>query len=156
MTIKAADLVGDETRTQAILMGAVATLQRALQDIDEAVRCRLWVTDGRGPYEWDDDRYKEEAGDALRQVLLLSRQAMAQTHNILSGRARPVIQIRTDLDGPIAALERLTARINDTADRAAKTEERNQHERSVMLTEIARLRRQLVDQAEAAQTPKLL
>ncbi len=55
---------------------------RALIDRDriglaEAIGCmvkeasgRTWVADGRGCYEWDDDRYKAEAGEALRTVIV--------------------------------------------------------------------------------------
>jgi hypothetical protein len=36
--------------------------------IETAARARTWLLEGRGPYEWDDDRYREEFGDALRSI----------------------------------------------------------------------------------------
>ena len=36
----------------------------------------MWVAEGRGCYEWDDDRYKEEAGDALRAVIEIGKKAL--------------------------------------------------------------------------------
>lgn len=36
--------------------------------IETAVRGREWLLEGRGPYEWDDDRYREEFGDAIRSI----------------------------------------------------------------------------------------
>ncbi len=38
---------------------------------------RLWVTEGRGSYEWNDDRYKEEAGEALRSIIAIGKEALA-------------------------------------------------------------------------------
>lgn len=49
----------------------------ALDRIRQEVAGRSWITEGRGPYEWDDDRYKEEAGDALRTVLSIAKDALA-------------------------------------------------------------------------------
>jgi hypothetical protein len=36
--------------------------------ITDAIHGRTWVLEGRGPYEWDDDRYREEFGDALKAI----------------------------------------------------------------------------------------
>ena len=43
----------------------------ALNAIEKDMRCRRWITEGRGPYEWDDDRYKDEAGHAFRAVMAI-------------------------------------------------------------------------------------
>jgi hypothetical protein len=37
---------------------------------------RMWVTEGRGPYAWDDDRYRNEAGEALRAVIAIGKDAL--------------------------------------------------------------------------------
>ena len=39
--------------------------------IRKAIRGRDWVTQGRGPYEWDDDRYQEETHLAFEEILKL-------------------------------------------------------------------------------------
>lgn len=51
-------------------------LAKALGDIVTEVRGRAWVAESRGPYEWDDDRYKAEAGAALRKVHRLAEDAL--------------------------------------------------------------------------------
>lgn len=37
--------------------------------IKDEIKSRQWITEGRGPYEWDDDRYREEAGLAFDAIL---------------------------------------------------------------------------------------
>ena len=77
------------------LASAVAAIDRdrsgmakALSSIQAEVRGRLWITEGRGPYAWDDERYKEEAGAALRTVLVLASDAL-----LASGRLADVERI---------------------------------------------------------------
>lgn len=41
-------------------------LTHALTKIRHEIRCRTWLLEGRGPYEWNDDRYKDEAGLMMR------------------------------------------------------------------------------------------
>lgn len=57
-------------------------LGAALAAIVREVNGRSWIMDGRGPYEWDDDRYKDEAGDALRKVLGLAEAALRQSGEV--------------------------------------------------------------------------
>lgn len=40
---------------------------RALTAFDEAVNARSWLTQGRGPYEWDDDRFYAEFSAAVAE-----------------------------------------------------------------------------------------
>lgn len=41
-----------------------------------------WICDGRGPYEWDDDRYRLEVGSLISQVLDVSREALARSGDV--------------------------------------------------------------------------
>ena len=41
-------------------------LLKALNDVRKEIVSRSWLLDGRGPYEWDDNRYKDEAGLAFK------------------------------------------------------------------------------------------
>lgn len=50
-------------------------LSNAIKNI---VRQRSWVTDSRGSYEWDDDRYRDETRHAFAEVLMLIEQAQPQ------------------------------------------------------------------------------
>lgn len=36
--------------------------------IEQQIRSREWLTEGRGPYEWDDDRYREEFAEAIQAI----------------------------------------------------------------------------------------
>lgn len=51
-------------------------LAAALNKILNAIAARSWLVEERGPYEWDDDRYKDEAGQAMRQVAEIARSAL--------------------------------------------------------------------------------
>lgn len=54
-------------------------LAAALGRVREEVRARSWLLHGRGPYEWDDDRYKDEAGLAMRSVLDIAERALRES-----------------------------------------------------------------------------
>lgn len=44
----------------------------AVTAVKKELTSRSWLTQGRGPYEWDDDRYREEfsaAGEAILKAL---------------------------------------------------------------------------------------
>jgi hypothetical protein len=36
--------------------------------IDEEITGRMWLIEGRGPYEWDDDKYRQEFGWAVHAL----------------------------------------------------------------------------------------
>lgn len=69
--------------------GLAAALNAIIKEVDG----RLWVTDGRGCYEWDDDRYRAEAGLALRSVKDLAHAALVASGNLaraaLESQAEP-------------------------------------------------------------------
>ena len=44
-------------------------LYNGLTRIRKAIEAREWILDGRGPYEWDDDRYRQEASWAFEEVI---------------------------------------------------------------------------------------
>ncbi|NUP13831.1 MAG: hypothetical protein HOW73_47965 [Polyangiaceae bacterium] len=46
--------------------------------VEVVARCRAtyWVTEGRGSYEWDDDRYKAETHVALTEVVAIASRAL--------------------------------------------------------------------------------
>jgi len=46
-------------------------LAKALDDIRTEIRGRSWTTEGRGSYEWNDDRYRDEAHQAFAAVLTI-------------------------------------------------------------------------------------
>lgn len=58
-------------------------LAKALGAIVDEVRGRIWVTDDRGCYAWDDDRYKAEAGDALSTVMDIAQTALRESGSLV-------------------------------------------------------------------------
>ena len=43
-------------------------LHQVLRGIDEEITGRMWLLDGRGSYEWDDDNYRQEFGWAVKAL----------------------------------------------------------------------------------------
>lgn len=43
-------------------------LAAGLAEVNKIVEGYRWVTEGRGPYAWDDDKYKEEMGNMLDNI----------------------------------------------------------------------------------------
>lgn len=44
------------------------TLHRMVHEIDSEIKGRMWLIEGRGSYEWDDDRYRQEFGWAVQAL----------------------------------------------------------------------------------------
>lgn len=54
-------------------------LAAGLVKVKRAIEARGWVLDGRGCYEWDDDRYREEAGIAMREAIKIAETALSES-----------------------------------------------------------------------------
>ncbi len=46
-----------------------SAIAAGLDTIEKALRAREWLRLGRGSYEWDDDRWKDEFGAAYDEIL---------------------------------------------------------------------------------------
>ena len=57
-------------------------LAAALAAIVREVNGRAWIQDGRGSYEWDDDRYKQEAYWAFGAVKKIAVEALRASGNL--------------------------------------------------------------------------
>lgn len=83
------------------------TCHNFVKALDQALDGRFWLTEGRGSYSWDDDRYRAEFHDAavaLRAIIDPMRK-MAQN---LSSRLRTteaVLKARVDLTARAEAAE---------------------------------------------------
>lgn len=63
-------LCGEHEREADRACAEIRVYRQALWEIVSEVKARAWLKDGRGPYEWNDDDYRREAGwcmDAVRQ-----------------------------------------------------------------------------------------
>ena len=58
----------EQKRYRKILELERSTVNISVYDIREAMRRRWWLTQGRGSYEYDDDRWKDEFGEAFKDI----------------------------------------------------------------------------------------
>jgi hypothetical protein len=58
----------------------------ALNRIRKVITSRMWLLEGRGAYDWNDDRYKEEAGIAMRAALEIIGESL-NASGTLAGQA---------------------------------------------------------------------
>ena len=93
-------------RVQGLLDRDKTGLAHALALILTEVRGRMWVTDSRGCYEWDDDRYKAEAGDALSKVATIASDALGESGTVANEAFYPRLTVEIDAAKSEAALLR--------------------------------------------------
>jgi hypothetical protein len=65
-------------------------MSKALGQIRAHIRGRAWVLEGRGPLEWNDDTYREEAGLAMRPALELAEAALSSSGDLLHPTLRDI------------------------------------------------------------------
>lgn len=96
-------------RLQAIIERDRTEVARGLRAVKEAIRGHEWLRLGRGSYEYDDDRWKDEFGEALDAI----EQAMEPLRSVASNlndspvEAEAVAAARADF---VHALERIRSR----------------------------------------------
>jgi len=56
-------------RLKDVLHADKTGLAAALDKCVTLAQARMWIVDGRGSYSWDDDKYRREAGWALREII---------------------------------------------------------------------------------------
>lgn len=88
-----ADVDADEVdRLKRIIATDRTGMAEALNAVIRECASRMWVTEGRGPYEWDDDRYKDEAGQALRAVARIAKQALVESGDRVTAAFHPAMR----------------------------------------------------------------
>jgi hypothetical protein len=50
--------------------------RKALVRIVAEIKARRWITEGRGPYRYDDDEYRRETGYALDAIEKIAQEAL--------------------------------------------------------------------------------
>jgi len=64
------------TMLEAALDRDKTGLAKGLSKVLELVAGYWWITEGRGSYSWDDDRYRDETGNALSDIRDAATQAL--------------------------------------------------------------------------------
>lgn len=86
-------------------------LAAALARVIRVTEGYWWVTEGRGSYEWDDERYREETATALSTVAVMAKLALVASGNL----AAVVIQGReASAAAPIPTATAVTGLLIDT------------------------------------------
>jgi hypothetical protein len=75
-------LRAEVVRLKALLDKDHTGLVQALKRVVEEINSREWVEESRGPYAWDDERYKAEAGDALRRAREIAKAALLASMSV--------------------------------------------------------------------------
>jgi len=63
-----ADLAAEVGRLKAANEMDRRSLWATVRAIDEEITGRMWLLEGRGSYEWDDDKYRQEFGWAVHAL----------------------------------------------------------------------------------------
>ncbi len=100
-------------------------LANAIDAVRTEIRMRMWILDGRGPYEWDDEGYRNEAGEALRTIARICNEALVASGNLVQKELFPdalgVAPLPAEL--PSADVEALRAALASEKARADRAEE---------------------------------
>jgi len=64
-------------------------LAAALNACMLAAQSRWWIVEGRGSYEWNDDRYRKETAKALQEIVEIARKALAASGKLVDSAFRP-------------------------------------------------------------------
>jgi hypothetical protein len=73
-------------------------LASALNECRRAANGRRWICQGRGPYTYDDDRYREETGHLIDEVNAIAEKALNESGKLATAVLRdgfvPVVDER--------------------------------------------------------------
>ena len=108
-----------------------------IKALDVVLDGRFWLTEGRGSYAWDDDRYRTEFNDAAVELRAIIDPMRKMAHNLCSRlpTTEAVIKARVDLtaradkaEAENAALKERVELLQATIDSVDKDSERDHEE----------------------------
>ena len=73
---KAHRLQEEVLRVRSLIDRDRTGLAEAVERMVKEAGSRMWITESRGPYAWDDEKYKAEVGIALRAVIEIGKKAL--------------------------------------------------------------------------------
>lgn len=116
--ITTAELAAELAAAQQQLEFDRTTCYKFVKAIDAALDGRFWLTEGRGSYAWDDDRYRTEFHDAavkLRSIVEPMRK-MAQNLSSRLPTTEAIMKARVDLESRAEAAEAKAAAFRTAAE----------------------------------------
>jgi hypothetical protein len=90
-------LRGEVSRVRALINRDRTGLAKAIDDMVHEATGRLWITEGRGAYEWDDEEYRRETGHALRAVIEIGKKALNDSGKRADSAFHPDRSLSSDL-----------------------------------------------------------
>lgn len=92
-------------------------LNDAVLRLEREISSRSWLTEGRGSYEWNDDRYREEFSAASKAILeaIAPLQRMRTSWQSCPKTTEEVAKARIDLRAKLAQLEQELASLRNIA-----------------------------------------
>ena len=116
------ELRAENVRLRAALHRDRTGLAGALDAVRREVDGRAWILDGRGNYEWDDERYRAEAGYALHEIARICNEALTASGNLaqqaLFPEALGISPPPVEHEKEVASLRAMLKAETDRADRA--------------------------------------
>ena len=89
-------------RVRALINRDRTGLAAAIDAMVKEAIGRLWVTEGRGPYAYDDEEYRQEAGRALRAIIEIGKKALNDSGALADSAFHPdrALSVRTADEKP--------------------------------------------------------
>lgn len=109
-------LTRERDEARAAIESDRTKLADAVTEIDKALDSRFWLTEGRGSYAWDDDRYRQEFRDAATEILgaIKSLRSLAADWSNSPMSGAEVAQARIDLKAERDQLREQLAALTET------------------------------------------
>lgn len=84
-----AKLSAEVARLKALIERDKTGLALGLNKIQRIAKSFDWICEGRGPYEYDDDRYRMEVGSLIVQVLAVAEEHLHASGELANEAFRP-------------------------------------------------------------------
>jgi hypothetical protein len=108
-----AAVTAERDAARQALENDAADLWRVTNALKDVIASHSWVTEGRGSYEWDDDRYRDEtrlAFDAVRALVAdVQHPAQQRFHEVVGHEPAPMQRLRERAQQAEADVARLRA-----------------------------------------------
>jgi hypothetical protein len=82
----------------------VTSLWKTTNKINSTIEAYSWITEGRGTYEYDDTRYRQETANAFKQLLFIVTEQQAELRKIDTVVCNPP-QALAKIDAALAKIE---------------------------------------------------
>lgn len=100
------DLLGAYDTLRADLQSDRTGLAAGLVAVVDRCRGASWIAEGRGSYEWDDDRYREETRVALDAIVSIATTALRESGALVTEAFNGPLDAADERDAAVARTEK--------------------------------------------------